>query len=165
MAKVNLVQVDDRIIHGQVIADWIYQTKNSKVIIADNNLAENAFLSNIILLSAPSGINIEITSIANLIVKYDESKPDNKKTFVMFKTIESLKSAYEKGFKFEKVRITGMRAEPGKKLVFRMISLSQKEAEILKNLNDDGVKIIFQSVPAGRYINLQSILKKYFINL
>lgn len=44
MAKIGLVRVDDRLIHGQVVTTWINHTQSNRIIIVDDELVKMNFL-------------------------------------------------------------------------------------------------------------------------
>lgn len=48
MAKIGLVRIDSRLIHGQVCTQWLYRTKSKKVYIIDDQSAKDPFLSAIL---------------------------------------------------------------------------------------------------------------------
>ena len=53
MAKISLVRIDSRLIHGQVITKWRKIHKVTKIIIVDNELAKDDFMIHIYEASAP----------------------------------------------------------------------------------------------------------------
>ena len=162
MATIGLIRVDDRLIHGQVVTKWIHHTGSNRVIIVDDELVKNSFLTNIFKMAAPPGIDVMTKSTDDIAKEWMENQLGNGKILVLFKTTKALNAAYEKGFKFDYVQIAGLGAGPGKKVVFKTVSLSNEDAETLKELGEKKVNIIFQSIPEEKSVDLQSILKKYF---
>ena len=47
MAKVALIRVDYRLIHGQVVAKWLKDTQSTKIIIVNDVLAKDRTMGNI----------------------------------------------------------------------------------------------------------------------
>lgn len=43
MARIGLVRIDSRLIHGQVCTQWLYRTNSKKVYIVDDEGASNSF--------------------------------------------------------------------------------------------------------------------------
>lgn len=55
MAKIKLVRIDSRLIHGQVITKWIPITAAKQVIIIDDDLSQDEFMGDIYASAAPRG--------------------------------------------------------------------------------------------------------------
>ena len=48
MAKQLAVRVDDRLIHGQVVTQWVKVFKAQKIVVIDNNVAKDKMQKNIL---------------------------------------------------------------------------------------------------------------------
>jgi mannose/fructose/N-acetylgalactosamine-specific phosphotransferase system component IIB len=166
MATISLIRLDDRLIHGQVVTKWIKHTNSNRIIIVDDELVHNAFLINVFKMSAPSGVIVETKSTDEIAKEWIDNKLGSGNILVLAKFVSTLKKAYEKGFTFDNVQVAGLGAGPNKKVVFRTVSLSREDAEILKELNNNNnVNVIFQSIPDEKSVSLDSILNKYFKDL
>lgn len=165
MAKISLVRLDDRLIHGQVVTKWVQRTNSDKIIIADNELAKNTYLAQIFKMAAPAGVEVETKSTTELAEDFKATKLGDGNVMILFKNVTALKEAYENGFVIENVQIAGLGAGPGKKVVFRTVSLSEEDAKQLKQLSEAGVEVVFQSIPDEKSASLDAVLKKYFKNL
>lgn len=162
MAKLGLVRVDDRLIHGQVVTTWINATKSNRIIIVDDELKNNSFLSNIYTMAAPKGLKVEIKSTDQVAEEWEKNKLGLGTALILFKSINALSSSFKKGFKFTDVQIAGLASSSDKKRVFKSIGLSYDEALILNNLNQKGVNVNFQSMPDEKKVELKTVIGKYF---
>ena len=61
MADIVLIRADFRLIHGQVITKWAKQTMANKILIVDDMLAKDSFMSSIYTMSAPPGMEVVIS--------------------------------------------------------------------------------------------------------
>jgi PTS system mannose-specific IIB component/D-glucosaminate-specific PTS system IIB component len=165
MDNIGLIRIDDRLVHGQVVTKWVQETKCNTIVIVDNYLVTNSYLSNIFKMAAPRGIEVEVKSAEQFAKEWINNEFDSKRLLILYKSVKVLKESFDNGFKFDKVQIGGIGSEAGRKLVYHTVTLSQEDAEILKELNDQNVEIFFQCVPDDRVASLESILKKYFKKL
>jgi len=55
MAKISLIRLDSRLIHGQVITKWVKIAKANRIIIVDDELAQDDFMVMIYAAAAPKG--------------------------------------------------------------------------------------------------------------
>jgi len=53
--SLKLVRVDDRLIHGQVVAVWLNAVGANEIVIVDDRTAQDAFLRDVLMLAASSG--------------------------------------------------------------------------------------------------------------
>ena len=63
MAKQKIVRIDYRLIHGQVVAKWIKYYPVNRIIVADDELKNDAFMCDIYKMAAP-GNEVEIVGLA-----------------------------------------------------------------------------------------------------
>lgn len=145
----GLVRIDDRLIHGQVIAVWVKHKNFSRIQIVDDVVAADSFLVDVLRLAAPVGLDVIAESITDSIqsLKADES-PET--TMILVKHPTTVRRLYDEGIIFSELNIGGMGMAPGRKNVFKNTSISKEEYQILKSLQDDGVKITFLSVPGEK---------------
>jgi mannose/fructose/N-acetylgalactosamine-specific phosphotransferase system component IIB len=55
----RLVRVDDRLIHGQVVAIWLKALGARRILIVDDRTAHDEFLREVLELAAPAGTPVE----------------------------------------------------------------------------------------------------------
>ena len=60
----KLVRVDDRLIHGQVVAIWLKALGAKRIVIVDDKTAADEFLREILMLAAPPGVPVEVHDVA-----------------------------------------------------------------------------------------------------
>ena len=67
MAKSLAVRVDDRLIHGQVVTQWVKVFKAQKIVVIDNNVAKDKMQKNVLKLW--DSLNIEGKTLAMTYLK------------------------------------------------------------------------------------------------
>lgn len=58
--SVVLYRIDDRLIHGQVMTGWSRLYDAQRIIVVDNETAENSFLRQVMEMSVPRGMDVKI---------------------------------------------------------------------------------------------------------
>lgn len=69
-------------IHGQVITKWIRQTPANKILIIDDVLAKDSFMSSIYVMAAPPGIEVMIDTVDDAVAKWNSGGIWGSKTFL-----------------------------------------------------------------------------------
>ena len=65
MKNIVWTRIDDRLIHGQVMTQWIQHADANEVVIIDDGVAKDAFIQMIMKSSVPAKINLEIFNVAD----------------------------------------------------------------------------------------------------
>ena len=55
MKNITLTRIDDRLIHGQVVAFWMKEFPINKILVIDDVLSKDIFMSRIYKAAAPAG--------------------------------------------------------------------------------------------------------------
>jgi mannose/fructose/N-acetylgalactosamine-specific phosphotransferase system component IIB len=62
--SLRLVRIDDRLIHGQVVAVWLRTLGAARIVIVDDATARDEFLRDVLTLAAPQAVPAEVCSLA-----------------------------------------------------------------------------------------------------
>jgi mannose/fructose/N-acetylgalactosamine-specific phosphotransferase system component IIB len=150
VAEFGLVRIDDRLIHGQVIAVWCKHQPFSRIVIVDDAVAADAFMQDVLRLSAPPGLQVEVFSIAEGIQALNADTPARRTTMVLVKSPQTARRLYDGGLKYSALNVGGIGHGPGRKNIFKNIAASAEEVVILKDLLNKGVKITLLTVPGEK---------------
>ena len=142
----GLVRIDDRLIHGQVVAGWVRSKKFSKIHIVDDTVAADPFLVDVLRFSAPADLLVNAESFDNSLVSLQQDQ-NPQETMILLKSPVVALRLWEAGVRFMALNVGGIGIAPGRKKVFQDISLSVEEYNMLRQMFLNGVKITFLSVP------------------
>ena len=60
MKHIVWTRIDDRLIHGQVMTQWIQYTEANEVLIIDDGVAKDSFLQMVMKSSVPGKISLKV---------------------------------------------------------------------------------------------------------
>lgn len=152
----GLVRIDDRLIHGQVIAVWVKYKKFTKIQIVDDAVAADPFMVDVLRLAAPAGLDVIAESLETSVRSLQENGAPQT-TMILMKSPMTARRLYDAGITFDALNIGGIGMGPGRKNVFKNTAISKEEYQVLKSLQDEGVKITFLSVPGEKSKNFADI--------
>jgi len=161
MAIENLVftRIDDRLIHGQVVTQWIKQYKEVKhIMCVDDKTAKDPFMQTMFSYLIPSGLTIENKTIEDATKILKEGLP--KPTMMICKNPDTIKALRDNGVPIDYFNIGGMGMSGDRKKFFQNISMSQHEKEIIQEMINEGVKVEIQIIPAQGCYDVADLLKK-----
>ena len=71
MAEIKLVRVDYRLIHGQVVARWLKVCPVRRIVLVDDVLGNDEFMSDIYKMAVPKGTDVDIVTITVFLISKD----------------------------------------------------------------------------------------------
>ncbi|MBQ4011420.1 MAG: PTS sugar transporter subunit IIB [Erysipelotrichales bacterium] len=157
--NVVFVRIDDRLIHGQVVTQWIKQYKETRhILVVDDKTSKDPFMQTMFQLLIPKGITIEIKPIDKAAEMLKAGMP--KPTMIIAKVPDTVKALRDLGVDIDAFNIGGMGMSGLRKKFFQNISMDEHEKQIIQEMVDDGVKITIQIVPAQGCYDVSDLLKK-----
>lgn len=153
----HLVRVDDRLIHGQVIAVWLRALGAEVIVVVDDATAQDEFLSEVLELAAPEGVEVEVHSVADAIQPIKELAASDIGTFVLMKTPEVALRLVEAGAPITLLNVGGIGAAEGRTTLYRNISANEAERESMRELERRGVKVELRMVADATPVSFSSV--------
>jgi len=152
----RLVRVDDRLIHGQVVAIWLKAIHAQRIIIVDDRTARDDFLREVIELAAPAGTPVEIRDLETGIERVREAAASDEPVFVLLRSPVTALRLREAGIEFDLLNVGGLGAGPGRKPLYRNISASPEELEAMRQLEKMGTQVELRIVENDRPVAFAS---------
>jgi mannose/fructose/N-acetylgalactosamine-specific phosphotransferase system component IIB len=155
----RLVRVDDRLIHGQVVAIWLKALNARRIVIVDDPTARDAFLSEIITLAAPSGVPVEVHDVASGTERVRALAAAPEPIFVLVRSPLVALHLREAGIEFPLLNVGGLGAGPNRKPLYRNISASPEERTAMRQLESMGTTVELRIVENDRPVAFKSVDK------
>ncbi len=145
--SVKMIRIDDRLIHGQIVAAWAKCLSIKRIWIVDDAVAKDVFITNVMKMVSPPDTELVITGTDELEKLVPEFDSADKNTLILVKYPKVAKLLYEAGVGLRELNVGGMGANADRKKLFKNISASEEERATLKEMRDMGVKVYFQVTP------------------
>ncbi|MBE6081577.1 MULTISPECIES: PTS system mannose/fructose/N-acetylgalactosamine-transporter subunit IIB [Tissierellales] len=161
MADIRLIRVDFRLMHGQVIANWLNQVDGNAIMIVNKQLSKDPFMNNVYKMAAPKGVKVSIFDLDTALEKIKSEKyTSNRKLIVLFKSVTDAKEAYEKGFPISELQVGGLGSGPDRVQITNQIYLNKEDTDKLLDMNGKGVKVYLQAVPKESELSIDKAAEK-----
>ena len=145
--SIKMIRIDDRLIHGQVVAAWSKSIKFDRIWIVDDGVNNDEFIKDVMKLVAPPDMELIVSSTLEIESLTKEFDNDQIGTLVLAKFPWVVQKIFDSGVKLNQLNIGGIGANKDRKKLFKNISASESEVETLKEIKKNGVKIYFQVTP------------------
>lgn len=143
------VRIDDRLLHGQVVVSWIPYLRAKEVVIADDEYANDEFMSELIKSSGPEGVIVHVKTIDETAAYLSDD--NQNKILVLLRSIEGIKKLIKKT-KISSINIGGVGAAQGRKRYYNSIHLSDDELNILNDIANDNIYVEIRILPKDKAI-------------
>ena len=155
--SLRLVRIDDRLIHGQVVAGWLRALGGQRIVIVDDATARDEFLREVLTLAAPEGVPVEVLDLARGAARCLELAATAEPVIVLARSPRTILGLRQAGVPIEVVDLGGMGAGPGRKRIHKTISMSPDEIRDLRQLEQLGTRVEVQIVVDDRPIPFSSL--------
>ena len=145
MKHIVWTRIDDRLIHGQVMTQWIQYTEAHEVLIIDDGVAKDSFLQMVMKSSVPGKISLKVLSVKDAIGYLNEDGK-HEKIIILVKTPVVLDELSDAGVRLKSINVGGIGAKAGRKPMFKNISVSEEEKEAFRNLLNKGINVFLRVI-------------------
>ncbi|MBP1042311.1 PTS sugar transporter subunit IIB [Vagococcus sp. BWB3-3] len=158
MGEIVLTRVDDRLIHGQVMTAWVKKKRGNQILIIDDDVAKDDFMSELLKMSAPADIDIQVKSVAQAISFVRDIPNTDKKVIILVKGPRVIESLLENDCQITEMIVGGMGAKENRSVLYKNISASDDERAIFKKLIKAGMSIDIHVIPDQKAVRLDKYL-------
>jgi len=155
--SLRLVRIDDRLIHGQVVAGWLRALGAQRIVIVDDATAADEFLREVLSLAAPPGVPVEVLDLVGGAARCIDLAASQEPVIVLARSPRTVLALRQAGVPIEVVDLGGLGAGPGRRRLHRTISVSADELAELRELEQLGTRVEIRIVADDRPIALRSL--------
>ncbi len=158
--NIVLARIDDRLIHGQVVTVWSKVTNCQRIIVCDDDVANDKIRAALLKQVAPAGIKSHVVTLDKAIRVYNNPKYENDRCLLLFTNPSSVLYLVEHGVDIKSVNIGGMSFHEGKTQVTSAVSVDDKDIEAFKKLNEKGIELEIRKVDTDKKVMMMDVLNK-----
>ncbi|GBF02565.1 mannose/fructose/sorbose-specific PTS system IIB component [Lactiplantibacillus paraplantarum] len=153
------IRIDDRLIHGQVATRWATGLRVNRIMVIDNDVANDDVQKSILRMAAPSGISTSIITEEKAITNIKAGKYDKQRVLLVVRQPRVLLNLVEAGLDIQKINIGNMSNREDTVQVKKSVSLTVEERQDIEALIAKGVKVTAQMVPDDAEADFAKFLK------
>jgi len=156
----QLIRIDDRLIHGQVVVGWVSFLKTRSILLADDEVAANDWETELYTSCVPSELEALVLPVGEA-VEYIRHHPEKMaSSILLINSVNSAEQLLDLGLTCTEVNIGGVHFKEGRKQYLSYVFLSDEELKVLEHCAKQGVNFYCQDVPAGKKYKLAEMLSK-----
>lgn len=158
--KINLVRIDDRLIHGQIVTRWTKEIDITRIIIISDEVASDEMRKQLLIQVSPPGIKAHVINISKAIRVYNNPKYAKDRVMLLFNNPYDIIPLIESGIPITSINIGGMAFSQGKIQIHNAVSVNTKDIEAFKKLNTYGVNLEIRKIISDTPLNIMDLINK-----
>ena len=157
--KIVLARIDDRLIHGQVATVWSKVTGCQRIIVCDDEVAQDTIRATLLKQVAPPGIKSHVVDVDKAVRVYNNPKYADDKCLLLFTNPSSVLRMVNAGVDIKSINIGGMSFKEGKHQITGAVSVNDEDIAAFKELNAKGIELEIRKVDTDKKVMLMDVLK------
>lgn len=157
MAKIVLARIDDRLVHGQVMTQWLQYSGGNHIVIVDSDVAADSFNTNMMKMAVPRSVKLDVFTEEEGAEKIN-GLPESAKIIILAKKPQIFDKLVEDGLEIDTVIVGGMGQNQERRKLYKNIAASDEEREAFRKIIDQGVDLNIQVVPSDKATPVESLL-------
>jgi len=158
--KIALARIDDRLIHGQVVTVWSKETKCQRIIVCNDDVANDEIRRTLLTQVAPPGVQSHVVSIEKAVKVINNPKYEKDIVLLLFTNPTDVLRLVEAGIDIKTVNIGGMSFKEGKTQVTGAISVNDQDIQSFKTLNDKNIELEIRKVASDSKAFIMPLIDK-----
>jgi mannose/fructose/N-acetylgalactosamine-specific phosphotransferase system component IIB len=149
-------RIDDRLLHGQVVENWLEVLRPKRVLVVSDRAFGDPLLLELYRAALPPGIGVEVLPVAGAAARIAATA--REPVLVITASPEDALAILEEGAAVERVVVGGLHHAPGRLRVLDFIYLGAADRAALAALRARGVRLVAQDVPRRAEVDLGPLL-------
>ncbi len=155
---VELVRIDDRLVHGQVVEAWIPYVKAELLVVVSAAAAEDETQRALMQLALPDRVALKVLAPGEALAFFRTPECEGKRVLVLVPSPKEALELVEGGLSLKTINVGGLHYSAGRMQLGRVIFLSDDDREQLRRLSQLGVVLEGRAVPSDKKLDLAALI-------
>ncbi|EGP5049826.1 PTS sugar transporter subunit IIB [Enterococcus faecium] len=155
---IKFIRIDHRLLHGQVVFSWSKSLQINRILVVNDEAANDEFKKMSLELSKPQGIKLNIFTVENTLTKISKIEALSENIMMIFGNTKDVRQFCESYSNVKEINYGGIKKKEGSKQFSNAIFLTENEIEDAKVLKSMGIKQFMQQVPTSKKEDLNTMI-------
>jgi mannose/fructose/N-acetylgalactosamine-specific phosphotransferase system component IIB len=158
MEKIGHVRIDDRLIHGQIVASWINVLGCTTIVIADDKAVSDQLQTMMLQMACPPNIQLKIMKVADAAAYLEAPATERAKILVIVRDVVNALTLSSYNVGITEINVGNVSSAPHKKKFSKSVWLSEEDITNFRELAEKGIHLEVRVVPNEKATNLLSMI-------
>ena len=155
-----LARIDDRLVHGQVVAGWNRILKAKYIVVVSDEVADDDFRRTMIeSAAAPGDIVVKVLGVKDAVSVVGEGSFKDGSAILLFAGPSQVVDFIDANGLLSVVNVGGLHQAPGKREYATALWLDAEDIEDLYGIRETGVELFYQMVPMENARDIFAIIE------
>jgi mannose/fructose/sorbose-specific phosphotransferase system IIB component len=155
---IQLVRIDDRLIHGQVVVGWVKALGIGRLVVVNDAIAANSMQKTLMEMAVPTGLKVSFFTVEEAARKCLPGGEHPEKGLLLFSNPSDVLGFVQKGALLSSVNVGGMHFCEGKQQVSKTVCVNDRDVEAFRELKGRGIELEVRAVPGDMKASLEKFL-------
>lgn len=152
-------RVDNRLVHGQIIATWMPHLRFKRVVIISDTVPENILQMSMFQMAVPSNVRFEAMNLADGARWLEARGYGRDSTIILFETVDDAVRLFESGHAYSALNLGNIHHAPKRERFTNAVYLGKTQLSRLQGLMKRGVQVEIRSLPNEAPIDLSTAMR------
>lgn len=152
---IQLLRVDHRLLHGQVVFSWCSQLNPNCILIANDAVVKDEVRKAALKLGKPSSAKLVIKNSEDSIQAINAGKTDKYSLMIVTSNVADAVKLAESCEQIQSINLGGTKATAETHQLSNMVNVTDEEETLLKKAVADGIEVFIQAVPSDAKKNFR----------
>jgi len=155
--SLDLVRLDDRLVHGQVVVGWGQALAVSLIVLVDDRVRSSDWEQELYRMGVPPEMTVYFHTAGDAVSKLPKYQADSRRGLLLTGDIATMRRLVDGGH-VDAVNVGGIHSKPGRTQRLRYVFLSPQEERVLRQMAELGAPVTAQDVPGARPVSLDDLI-------
>lgn len=155
--SIELIRIDDRLIHGQVVVGWCSYIHPDRLVLCNDEVAKSDW-DREIYKEAAAGYKISICSVEETVKLLQNELMNKEKIILIVDSPRVVVQLLNLGLKIDKVNVGGMHYQEGKRKITSFLYVDDEDIKYFHILKNRNIKLEGRDVPNCKAIDIAKCL-------
>lgn len=151
---IELVRIDDRLVHGQVVVGWVPHLHATEIVVVSEPAAKDPTQIALMRLALPEGVLLRVLGFKDAARYLAGEEARAQRILVLAPGPLEVLGLLDQGAAFESVNVGGLHYTAGRIQVGRAIFLSDLDRAALREIAARGVRLEGRAIPSERALDI-----------
>lgn len=145
---IQLLRVDHRLLHGQVVFSWCSQLNPNCILIANDAVVNDEVRKAALRIGKPSSAKLVMKTVEDSIQAIQEGKTDKYDLMIVVSNIKDAVKLARGCDQIKSINLGGTKATAETHALSNMVNVTAEEETLLNEAVSEGIEVFIQAVPS-----------------
>ena len=159
--SVELLRIDDRLVHGQVVEGWVKALRINHIVVASDSVEADDTQKALYFLAVPQGVKFTCLTIVEAASAWKANRWKTDNALLLVSTPQEALALLNAGAPLTSVNLGGLHFRTGRVQILKGISLDDHDVAALKALSSKKVVLEARPLPLDEPVDITLYLERW----